>query len=57
MEALEAFKALSVCEGIIPAYESAHALAYAAKIAPALDSNKVIIINLSGRGDKDIDNK
>ena len=57
VEALEAFKALSVCEGIIPAYESAHALAYAAKITPALDSNKVIIINLSGRGDKDIDNK
>jgi tryptophan synthase beta chain len=56
-EALEAFKVLSVCEGIIPAYESAHALAYAAKLAPTLDSNKVIIINLSGRGDKDIDNR
>jgi len=56
-EALEAFNVLSVCEGIIPAYESAHALAYAAKLAPALDSSKVIIVNLSGRGDKDIDNR
>ena len=56
-EALEAFKTLSVCEGIIPAYESSHALAYAAKLAPSLDKDKVIIVNLSGRGDKDIENK
>jgi len=56
-EALEAFNTLSICEGIIPAYESAHALAYVAKLAPSLDSDKVIIVNLSGRGDKDIDNK
>jgi len=56
-EALEAFKTLSVCEGIIPAYESSHALAYVAKLAPSLDKDKVIIVNLSGRGDKDIENK
>jgi tryptophan synthase beta chain len=55
-DALDAFKLLSECEGIIPAYESAHALAYAAKLAPTLDDGKIIIINLSGRGDKDIDN-
>jgi tryptophan synthase beta chain len=56
-EALEAFKTLSICEGIIPAYESSHALAYVAKLAPLLNNDKVIIVNLSGRGDKDIDNK
>jgi tryptophan synthase beta chain len=56
-EALNAFKLLSECEGIIPAYESAHALAYASKLAPTLDESKIIIINLSGRGDKDIDNR
>jgi tryptophan synthase beta chain len=56
-DALKAFKLLSECEGIIPAYESAHALAYAAKLAPTLDDGKIIIINLSGRGDKDIDNR
>ncbi len=56
-EALEAFRTLSECEGIIPAYESSHALAYAAKLAPSLDKDKVIIVNLSGRGDKDIENK
>lgn len=56
-EALEAFNTLSICEGIIPAYETSHALAYVAKMAPSLDSDKVIIVNLSGRGDKDIDNK
>ena len=54
-EALEAFKILSEYEGIIPALESAHAVAYAIKIAPGLDKNKIIVINLSGRGDKDID--
>lgn len=56
-EALEAFNTLSICEGIIPAYETSHALAYVAKLAPSLNSDKVIIVNLSGRGDKDIDNK
>jgi len=56
-EALEAFRLLSVCEGIIPAYESSHALAYVAKLAPLLDKDKVIIVNLSGRGDKDIENR
>jgi len=56
-EALEAFRLLSVCEGIIPAYESSHALAYVAKLAPSLDKDKVIIVNLSGRGDKDIENR
>ncbi len=55
-EALEAFGLLSKLEGIIPAYESAHALAYIKKLAPKLDKDKVIIVNLSGRGDKDIDN-
>ncbi len=52
-EAIRAFMLLSKCEGIIPAMESAHAVAYAMKLAPALDKNKIIIINLSGRGDKD----
>ncbi|GAJ17514.1 unnamed protein product, partial [marine sediment metagenome] len=56
-EALEAFNTLSICEGIIPAYETSHALAYVAKLAPSLESDEVIIVNLSGRGDKDIDNK
>lgn len=55
-DALDAFRMLSELEGIIPAYESSHALAYAARLAPELDSNKTILINLSGRGDKDIDN-
>ena len=54
-EALEAFRILSQLEGIIPALESAHAVAYAIKIAPNLDKDKIIVINLSGRGDKDID--
>ena len=54
-EALEAFSMLSRIEGIIPALESAHAVAYAIKISPNLSKNKIIIINLSGRGDKDID--
>jgi len=52
-EAIRAFMLLSKCEGIIPAMESAHAVAYAMKLAPALDKNKIIVINLSGRGDKD----
>ncbi len=53
-EALEAFHALTRTEGIIPALESSHALAFAARIAPTLDRDRVILINLSGRGDKDM---
>ena len=53
-EALNAFKALSLSEGIIPALESSHAVAYAMKLAPKLGKDKVIIVNLSGRGDKDL---
>jgi tryptophan synthase beta chain len=56
-EALDAFRLLSETEGIIPAYESAHALAYTAELAPGLARDKVIVVNLSGRGDKDIDNR
>lgn len=52
-EAVEAFEYLSCVEGIIPALESAHAVAHAMKIAPNMDKNKIIVINLSGRGDKD----
>ena len=52
-EAVQAFIALSEYEGIIPALESAHAVAYAMQLAPELDKDKIIIINLSGRGDKD----
>jgi tryptophan synthase beta chain len=54
-EAISAFLELSKIEGIIPALESAHAVAYAIKLAPTLNKNKIIIVNLSGRGDKDID--
>ncbi len=54
-EALEAFKILSKTEGIIPALESSHAVAHAIKLAGKLPKEKVVIINLSGRGDKDID--
>jgi tryptophan synthase beta chain len=53
-EALEAFKELSRLEGIIPAIESSHALYYGMKLAKSLSSDKIIIINLSGRGDKDL---
>jgi tryptophan synthase beta subunit len=53
-EALSAFKLLSQTEGIIPALESSHALAYVMKIAPELSKDKVILINLSGRGEKDL---
>ena len=53
-QALAAFKTLCVLEGIIPALESAHAVAYAMEAAPRLGSDKVIIVNLSGRGDKDL---
>lgn len=54
-EALAAFRRLSVTEGIIPALESAHAVAYALKLAKALGREKSIVVNLSGRGDKDVD--
>ena len=53
-EALAAFNDLCHYEGIIPALESAHALAHAAKIAPGLSRDTVLLVNLSGRGDKDI---
>ncbi|MCC2681479.1 MAG: tryptophan synthase, beta chain [Nitrosospira multiformis] len=53
-QALEAFHALCHYEGIIPALESSHALAYAARLAPALTSDKLLLVNLSGRGDKDM---
>lgn len=53
-EALDAFQELSKIEGIIPALESAHAVAYATKLAATLDKDKIIIVNLSGRGDKDV---
>ncbi|MCP4815078.1 MAG: pyridoxal-phosphate dependent enzyme, partial [Planctomycetaceae bacterium] len=52
--ALEAFHALTRIEGIIPALESSHALAYAARLAPTMQSDQTILVNLSGRGDKDI---
>lgn len=52
-EAVNAFEVLSKTEGIIPAIESAHAVAYALKIAPTMDKDKIIVITLSGRGDKD----
>jgi len=54
-QALKGFKALSEVEGIIPALEPAHAISYVMKLAPKLDKNKIIIVCLSGRGDKDID--
>lgn len=53
-EALEAFHALTKLEGIVPALESAHALAWAARMAPEMGKAKTLIVNLSGRGDKDI---
>lgn len=52
-EAVEAFEFLSKTEGIIPAIESAHAVAHAMKIAPEMDKDKIIVITISGRGDKD----
>lgn len=54
-EALAAFKALATTEGILPALESAHAMAYIEKIAPLLPKSDIIIANLSGRGDKDVE--
>ena len=52
-EAVNAFEYLSRTEGIIPAIESAHAVAHAIKLAPALEKDKIIVVNISGRGDKD----
>ena len=54
-EALDAFQLVSRLEGIIPALESCHALAHAIKIVPTMDSSQVAIVNMSGRGDKDVD--
>lgn len=54
-EVLEAFQVLSKVEGIIPALESSHAVAHALKLAPTLSPDKSIIINISGRGDKDVE--
>ena len=53
-EALEGFKLLARTEGIIPALESAHAVAYAAKVVPEMDRDEIVVINISGRGDKDV---
>ncbi len=54
-EVLEAFQFLSKTEGIIPALESAHAIAYTMKLAPQMNRDQIIIVNLSGRGDKDVE--
>ena len=54
-EALEAFQLLSKLEGIIPALESAHAVAHAVKVAGAMRRDQIVVVNLSGRGDKDVD--
>jgi tryptophan synthase beta chain len=53
-EALAAFELTTRVEGIIPALESAHAIAHVVKVAPTMDKDQVIIVNLSGRGDKDV---
>ena len=53
-EALEAFQTLSRLEGIIPALESAHAISHALKLAPEMKKDEIIVVNLSGRGDKDV---
>ena len=53
-EAVEAFEYLSRTEGIIPAIESAHAVAYAKKVAPEFDKNQILVVTISGRGDKDV---
>ncbi|MFQ6067877.1 MAG: pyridoxal-phosphate dependent enzyme, partial [bacterium] len=54
-DALEAFRWLSEIEGIIPALESAHAIAYLKKFAPRLNQDEIVVVNLSGRGDKDLE--
>jgi len=53
-EALEAFQTLARLEGILPALESAHAIAHAMKVAKELGRSKIVLVNLSGRGDKDV---
>lgn len=53
-EAVQAFEYLSRTEGIIPAIESAHAIAYAMQVAPTMDKDKIIVVTVSGRGDKDV---
>ena len=53
-EAIEAFQLASRLEGIIPALESAHAVAHAAKVVPAMSKDTIVVINMSGRGDKDV---
>ena len=53
-EAVDAFEYLSKIEGIIPAIESAHAVAYAMRLAPQMDKDQIMVINISGRGDKDV---
>ena len=53
-QALEGFQLLTTMEGIIPALESAHAIYYATKIAPDMSQDTLVIVNLSGRGDKDL---
>jgi tryptophan synthase beta chain len=54
-EALDALQLLSRTEGIIPALESAHAIAQTIKLAPTLDQDKIVVVSLSGRGDKDVE--
>ena len=54
MEALDAFKLCCRLEGIIPALEPSHAIAYLSKLLPGLDSDDIVLLNLSGRGDKDM---
>ena len=53
-EALEAFSKLAHIEGIIPALESSHAVAHAIKVVPKMSKDQIVIVNLSGRGDKDV---
>ena len=53
-EALQGFRDLTKIEGIIPALESAHAMAYVTKLAPTMDKDQIIIVTVSGRGDKDL---
>ena len=53
-EAVDAFEYLSKTEGIIPAIESAHAVAYARKLAPTMEKDQIIVVTVSGRGDKDV---
>lgn len=53
-ETVEAFQYLARTEGILPALESSHAIAYVMKLAPTLPKDKILIVNLSGRGDKDV---